>query len=229
MPKNMINDDIRTFGYILRRTNYGEADRILNLITPYGKVSVIAKGVRKSRSKLAGGIELFTLADYNIHFGRNDLGVLTGAKMVKYYDNIPRDFSRIELAGLVLKKISVAADSSESPDYYKITDESLRELNNGVNLLLIEAWFLINLVKAMGEQINLYRDINGDSLKIDERYSWDEYEACFCKNVQGEFTESEIKLLRLIWTNDLSLLKRVKTNQETLELVLRVARTVAKT
>ena len=43
---------------VLRRTNYGEADRILQLLTPKGKRSVMAKGVRRERSKLAGGIEL---------------------------------------------------------------------------------------------------------------------------------------------------------------------------
>ena len=47
---NMQND-IRTKAYVLRRTNYGEADRILNLITPEGKISVIAKGVLKEKSK----------------------------------------------------------------------------------------------------------------------------------------------------------------------------------
>ena len=40
-------DDIRTLAYVLRRTNYGEADRILNLLTPTGQYSAIARGVRK--------------------------------------------------------------------------------------------------------------------------------------------------------------------------------------
>lgn len=56
MQKNMPNKDIRTLGIVLRRTNYGEADRILNILTPSGKITAIAKGVRKSRSKLAGRI-----------------------------------------------------------------------------------------------------------------------------------------------------------------------------
>ena len=51
--------DIKTLAYVLRRTNYGEADRILNIITPNGKISAIAKGARKEKSKLAGGIEMF--------------------------------------------------------------------------------------------------------------------------------------------------------------------------
>ena len=53
MPKNTANKDLKTLGIVLRRTNYGEADRILNLITPVGKVAAMAKGVRKEKSKLA--------------------------------------------------------------------------------------------------------------------------------------------------------------------------------
>ena len=47
------NRDLRTKAIVLRRTDYGEADRILNLITPQGKIAVIAKGVRKEKSKLS--------------------------------------------------------------------------------------------------------------------------------------------------------------------------------
>ena len=72
--------DLRTRAIVLRRTNYGESDRILNLLTPEGKVAVLAKGVRKEKSRLAGGIELFSISDVVIHQGRSNLGILTGAK-----------------------------------------------------------------------------------------------------------------------------------------------------
>ena len=62
--------DVRTHALVLRRTNYGESDRILNLITPLGKFSVVAKSVRKEKSRLAGAVELFTLSDVVIHEGR---------------------------------------------------------------------------------------------------------------------------------------------------------------
>lgn len=58
---------IVTSGIVLNRINFGEADRILTVITPdQGKLSLIAKGVRKEKSKLAGGIELFSVS--NISF-----------------------------------------------------------------------------------------------------------------------------------------------------------------
>ena len=55
---------ISTRSIILTRINYAEADRIITFLTPSnGKVRAIAKGVRKAKSKLAGGIELFSISD----------------------------------------------------------------------------------------------------------------------------------------------------------------------
>ena len=52
----------RTEAVIIRRSDFGEADRLLTLITPMGKRRVVAKGARKTTSRLAGHIELFTHA-----------------------------------------------------------------------------------------------------------------------------------------------------------------------
>ena len=75
----------RTRAIILRRTNYGEADRILQLLTEQGRRSVIARGVRREKSKLAGGIELFAVSDVVIGEGKGELGVLTSARLVQFY------------------------------------------------------------------------------------------------------------------------------------------------
>ena len=174
MSKSIVkNSDIRTQGYVLKRTNYGEADRILNIITPSGKISAIAKSVRKSKSKLAGGIEMFTLVDFNIHKGHSGLGIVTGAKLVEYYGEILKDYQRMELAGLILKNINQAAENSDSMEFFSITDQSLKGLNSGWNLKLIEVWFWLHLTRAIGEEINLYRDTNGKKLIENKIYDFD--------------------------------------------------------
>lgn len=224
MLGNTVKKDIRTLGYVLKRTNYAEADRILNLITPQGKISAIAKGVRKEKSKLAGGIEMFTLTDFNMHLGRGEFGVVTGAKMVKHYGEIVKDFSKMELAAMMLKKINKTAENSDNAEYFKILDQSLAGLNTSENAELIEAWFLMNLTKATGEEINLHRDINGEKLAIDARYFWDTMEGAFSKNKQGEFGADEIKMLRLMLATDLSVVKRVKLDGEMTSKIVRFAR-----
>ena len=64
-------DRINTQAIVLRRTDFGEADRIINFLTPdRGKISGLARGVRKQKSKLAGGIELFSVSDITYLVGR---------------------------------------------------------------------------------------------------------------------------------------------------------------
>jgi DNA repair protein RecO len=69
-----VKPQIVTKGIVLSRRDYQEADRILSVLTPdNGKVSLIAKGVRKPKSKLAGGIELFSVSQLTYLPSHNDL------------------------------------------------------------------------------------------------------------------------------------------------------------
>ncbi|MDO4399140.1 MAG: DNA repair protein RecO [Candidatus Saccharibacteria bacterium] len=223
---NNMRKDVRTLGYVLRRTNYGEADRILDIITPEGKLSVMARGVRKERSKLAGGVELFTLTDFNIHLGKSELGVLTGAKMVKHYSDIIKDFDKIELAAMVLKRVSKVAGDTENAEYFRVVDQGLMALNDGDDLGLIEAWALLNIKKAMGEEVNLYRDLAGKKLSSEVSYRWDEIEQTFVEDANGRYGADEIKLLRLIISSDWGMVRRVRLESGMVERILWLARTV---
>ena len=216
--------DLKTMGYVLRRTNYGESDRILNLITPQGKIAAVARGARKEKSKLAGGIELFTLSQFQIHQGRGDLGIVTSAKMQKFHSGIIRDLERMELASAILKQVNAAAEHTNSEEYFWLVKQSLSALGEGADLQLVEAWFGINLRRVLGEEVNLYRDDTGEKLSAEERYGWDSFEKAFKKSPNGEFGANEIKLLRLLASNDLRIVERVKFAPEMLGPILFLVR-----
>ena len=91
---------------------------------------------------------------------------------------------------------------------------------------MIEAWSLLNFKKAMGEEVNLYRDMNGEKLAADARYNWDSYEAVFVRDERGEYGADEIKLLRLMMSSDLNVVLRVKVWDDMMERVLRLVHTV---
>ena len=220
----MKNNDIRTVGYVLRRTNYGEADRILNLITPVGKIAVIARGVRKMKSKLAGGIEPFTRSDFQIHQGRGELGILTSAKMQKYYSRIVQNLERMELAAKILKRVDAVAENTNSEEYFMLVDQGLAAIDAGENLELVEAWFLLNLKRIMGEEVNLYRDVNGEKLEVDEKYNWDSFERALRLDAKGKFGVNEIKMLRLMASNDLNIVRKIKYEPQVLEPISELVR-----
>lgn len=226
MSKNIA--DLKTLAIVLRRTNYGEADRILNLITPDGKKTAMARGVRKAKSKLAGGVEMFALNEVNLHFGRGEIATVIGAKGVRFYKNILVDYSRMELAALVLKRISVAAEAVETSEFFEIARACLEGIDNGMKLALVESWFLLNLMKASGEEVNLYRDGGGDKLEEGVNYYYNVSESAFVESPQGEFETNDLKLLRLMVTTPLEVVGRVKNADEKLSKILRFARTVSK-
>ena len=153
----------RTREIILRRTNYGEADRILKMITPLGQRSVMAKGVRREKSKLAGGIELFAVSDIVIQTGKGDLGVLTSARLVHFYRHIMEDYDRLQFGYEAINLTSKASEMIDEPDWYDVLSEVYMGLDNStIPLQLVQAWFYIRYAGLNGYEINLSRDVAGN-------------------------------------------------------------------
>ena len=77
---------------ILSRTDYGERDRILTLLSAeHGKLRAIAKGVRAAKSKLAGGIELFAENKLVLLEGKGELYTVISSQMSRYFGGISKD------------------------------------------------------------------------------------------------------------------------------------------
>ncbi len=83
-----------TEAIVIRRRDQGEADRVLTLCTPQGKLVVIAKGVRKVRSRKAGHLELFTYTRLVIARSRSSWDVVTQAETVEPHTPLRGDLVR---------------------------------------------------------------------------------------------------------------------------------------
>ena len=216
--------ELRTRAIVLRRTNVGETDRIINLLTPEGQKSVKAKGVRKEKSRLAGGIELFSVSDVVIHEGRSELGILTSAKMLEFYQNILADFKRLELASDILKDINRASNHVDSPEFFSITKQTFSALNRGANLDLVQAWFLLNLSRIAGTEPNLLRDSSGKKLQADQNYRWDSLDSCLAPDGNGPISADHIKLMRLMLVSPLATVLKVQNTAPLLPDILYIAK-----
>jgi DNA repair protein RecO (recombination protein O) len=74
---------LKTEAVVLRSFRYGEADRILHLYSEsHGRLSAIAKGVRRVRSRFGGRLEPFSRAELMLHRGRGELCTITSAETV---------------------------------------------------------------------------------------------------------------------------------------------------
>ncbi len=215
----------RTRAVVLRRTNYGEADRILQLLTPDGRVSVMARGVRREKSKLAGGIELFSVCDVVIGTGKGELGVLTSARAVQFYRHILEDYDRMQFAYEVLAQVARASESLDEPEWYDIVTEVWMALDvMTVPLPLVQAWFYVQMSSMVGDELNVARDATGQKLSPDKKYRYDSGDKSFVETPQGEVTAEHIKILRLLAAKPLSVLVQVGGLGEYLSECLYVAR-----
>lgn len=188
----------RTRAIVLRRTNYGEADRILDLLTPDGRVSVMARGVRKEKSKLAGGIELFAVCDIVTGSGKGDLGILTSARLVTFYRHILEDYDRMQFAYEALGQVTRASASLDEPEWYEITSEVLAALDVlSVPLQLVQTWFYVRVAQLLGDELNTVRDYMGEKLLSDKTYRYDSQERGFTEDEKGQMSADHIKILRL--------------------------------
>src|SRR6266496_619123 len=92
---SMASRTYRAEAIVLRTVDLGEADRILVLFTRhFGKVHVVAKGIRRATSRMAGHAEPLTHATYQLARGR-ELDVLTGAETRALYRALREDLHGI--------------------------------------------------------------------------------------------------------------------------------------
>ena len=207
----MNNSRKKTLAIVLRRTDFGEADRIINLLTPNGKQVAIARGVRKPKSKLAGGIEFFSLNEVVLIEGKSEMKTLSSARMCEFFGEILKDFERTDFAYQTIKKVSNLCEHIESAEFFEILLTIFRSLNNyDIDLNLIKKWFNLKVAEFSGDEINLESDKNGKPLQADLNYSFDFYDRVFVEDINGRFGANDIKFLRLMVSSEPKIISKIK-------------------
>lgn len=194
-----------TTAIILSRTDYGEADRILTVLTPeYGKLRLLAKGVRRVKSKLAGGIELFSVSTITFVKGRGEIGTLVSTRLNKHYAHIVEDLQRTMLGYELIKQLNKVTEDEPEPEYFELlhqTFEALDELT--IPLPLIRFWFIAQIQRLGGHTPNLQTDEQDRKLVADQLYDFDFERMTFVANpLSGRFTANHIKFLRLVFAGN---------------------------
>lgn len=196
---------------VLRRTNYQEADRILDLVTPLGKRSVIARGVRKEKSRLAGSVELLCESEIVLtKSNKSSLAILTSARLIRFYGNILKSYDRMTFAYDTLKNIGKAVNQIEEPEWYDLLSQVLLGLDDlKIDLRLIRVWFLLQYQKLLGNELNMLYDVNGEKLEKTKKYTYDYLERGLKEDIGGKINGDVIKFLRVVNNNSLDLVTKI--------------------
>lgn len=184
----------------LKRTDYGEADRIVTFLTMnHGRVSLMARGVRRQQSHLAGAVEPLSLLEISFLPPKRELGHLTGARLSRHYSLIMADTERMAAAFRLLKRIYRATESGTGSEYFNLLVLALEGLNDsslasGLTML----WFNMRLLIASGHGPRFPASGNSSW----QTYTFDTETMTFAPARQG-IGPNVVKLLKLAATQPL--------------------------
>jgi DNA repair protein RecO (recombination protein O) len=146
----------RTEAVIIRRSAFGEADRLLTLITPVGKRRVVAKGARKTTSRLAGHIELFTHTSLLLAVGRN-LDIITQSTIIQSFDTLRSDLRRISAAYYAAELIDrLTEEDDENRPAFELLVATLSALDTMNTPDLVLRFYELHLLGYLGYRPQLY-------------------------------------------------------------------------
>ncbi|MGE5138608.1 MAG: DNA repair protein RecO [Rudaea sp.] len=151
----------RVEAIIIRRSDVGEADRLLTVMTPErGKLRVVAKGARKPSSRKTGHVELFNRTSLLIATGR-ELDIVTQADTLESFPGIRNDLDRLSYAYYFAELLDrLTEDEEENRPLYDLLVEALRWLERTEHLPRTARLFELRLLDVTGYRPQLYSCIN---------------------------------------------------------------------
>ena len=159
-----------TEAIILRRTDYGEADRLLTLMTPHlGKLRVIAKGARKITSRKAGHIEMFARVQLLLARGRT-FDIVSQAETIEAHRPLREDLLRGGYAHYLGELTDqFTQEGSEDPALYDLLANGLMWICEVANPALAARYFEMRLLTIAGYRPQLFRCARTNvALEIDQ-------------------------------------------------------------
>jgi DNA repair protein RecO (recombination protein O) len=137
----------KTRGIVIGRYEFGEADKIIVLLTPdKGVLRCVAKGVRRIKSRMAGHLELFTETELMLATGKN-MDVITSARMVSRPD-VTSNYDQMKIAYLIGEMVNRLGSDGDHPGLFELVHKSLTSLDRPDEVL--EFWFKLNLLDVLG-------------------------------------------------------------------------------
>ena len=151
----------RTLGLIIKKQDRGEADQVFTVYTKdFGKLEILGKAIRKIKSKLRGGTELFYLSEIEFIQGKT-FKTLTDAILINRSPLLRGELERLEAAYKIAELSDKFIEGEERDEkIWELLNRVFQEINNlqtaVSNLQLLYCYFLWNFLSLLGYQPELY-------------------------------------------------------------------------
>ncbi|MEK7536214.1 MAG: DNA repair protein RecO [Patescibacteria group bacterium] len=138
-------------GIILSRKNYSEVDRILVVLSKhFGKVSLLAKGIRKIKSKKRGHLEIFSKVKFSAAKSHG-LDIITEVETIKDYSKVRSNLNKISLAYYFCEVVNkITHEDGHPSNVYGLLSTALEQLGHETELKKLRLKFIYDLLTNMG-------------------------------------------------------------------------------
>jgi DNA repair protein RecO (recombination protein O) len=138
-------------GIVLARKNYNEADRILSVYTKsHGRMSYIAKGIRKPKSRKRGHLEIFSHINFHAVVGRG-IDLMTEVEIIDDFSPVRKNLKRVSLAYYICEVIGKITHEGEANlSLFNLILQSLKQLESEMELKKLRLDFIYNLLTLLG-------------------------------------------------------------------------------
>ena len=208
---------VRTEAVVLRHKDFGEADRILTLLTPeHGKLHAIAKGVRRPTSRKAGHLDLYMRADVLLASGR-DLDILTQATTLDAYRPIREGLLRSSYASYCAELLErFTPDGEANAPLYHLMVGALEKIGVEDNLPLIARYYEMHLLGLVGFQPELGTCVvRGEEIQPEDQFFDAASGGVVCPRCGGDgvgrpITMPTLKMLRFLQRSEWAALENLR-------------------
>lgn len=161
MELSLRNRLYRSEAIVLARQNYGEADRIFVIYTPHrGRMSIIAKGIRRPKSRFGSYLDYFTRVSLDLAKGR-ELDVVTGVAAIDSHERLRIDTESYGYAAYFAELTRhLTQDRQENRPLYDLLASSLALVNEGIDPWPVARHFELGILTMLGYRPELFRCVN---------------------------------------------------------------------
>lgn len=138
-------------GIVLARRSFGEADRIMSVYSKrHGRLTLIAKGVRKPKSRKRGSLEVFSHIKFAAARGRN-LDLITEVETIDSFPLVRKDLRKVSVAYYFMEVIGrTTREGEEHEELFDLILKFLNLLKTGAMLKTLRANFVYEVLTTLG-------------------------------------------------------------------------------
>jgi DNA repair protein RecO (recombination protein O) len=231
----------KTKAIVFKKNNRNEADRSFSVFTKdFGRLDIFAKAIRKSASKLRGGIDIFFVSEIEFIQGKNKK-TLTDAVIVEKPDNIFLDLEKFKIANKISEVVDNFIKGEERDEnVFNLLCDVFDKLNsdklNGKKSIFIYYYFLWNILSLLGYHQEVKNCTNCNEKLIPDNIHFSNKEGgvickgCLGKDISAQKINADVvKILRIILSKDWETLSKLKIEESSQKLLEDISESAIRT